>query len=146
MSGFALIAKLGRHGTFFWEFTLTQTQAQTPPLLVFPSMPSMPSMPSYADDSPTDVVPPPSYQLSQEQFDRKTSHAIQLSSSIHQPIVDEDGWPVYDATAFEAVAKSYQQSPPGGSTSAILPAADVPRHQRQAYPPPPTDPMKVRSS
>ena len=97
-------------------------------------------------DSPTDFVPPPSYQLSQEQFDRKTSHAIQLSSSIRQPIIDEDGWPIYDATAFEAVAKSYEQSSPGSSSSG---GADIPRHGRQPSftgLPPTTDSMKVRSS
>ena len=97
-------------------------------------------------DSPTDFVPPPSYQLSQEQFDRKTSHAIQLSSSIRQPIIDEDGWPIYDATAFEAVAKSYEQSSPGSSSSG---GADIVRHGRQASftgLPPTIDPMKVRSS
>ncbi|KAF8265121.1 hypothetical protein EI94DRAFT_1804838 [Lactarius quietus] len=99
-------------------------------------------------DSPTDLVPPPSYQLSQEHFDRKTSHAMQLSSSIHQPIIDEDGWPIYDATAFEAVAKSYEHSPPG-SSSAGLSGADIPRHGRQASSaglPPSTDSMKSRSS
>lgn len=98
-------------------------------------------------DSPTDFVPPPSYQISQEQFDRKTSHAIQLSSSIQQPITDDDGWPIYDATAFEAVAKSYEHS--SGSSSAGLSGADVPRHGRQAsYTglPSSTDSMKVRSS
>ncbi|SRR6266702_689879 len=101
-----------------------------------------------ADASPTDMVPPPSYQLSQDQFDRKTSQAIQLSSSIHQPIIDEEGWPIYDAAAFEAVAKSYEQSP-HGSSSAGLPGADTSRHGRQASfagLPPPTGPMKVRSS
>jgi hypothetical protein len=99
-------------------------------------------------DSPTDFVPPPSYQISQEQFDRKTSHAIQLSSSIQQPIIDENGWPIYDEAAFEAVAKSYEHSPPG-SSSAGLSDADFPRHGRQAsYAglPASTDSMKVRSS
>lgn len=97
-------------------------------------------------DSPTDFVPPPSYQISQEQFDRKTSHAIQLSSSIQQPITDDDGWPIYDATAFEAVAKSYEHS--SGSSSAGLSGADVPRHGRQAsYTglPSSTDSMKTKS-
>ena len=92
-----------------------------------------------ADDSPTEL-PPPSYQLSQEHFDRKTSHAIQLSSSIHQPIIDQDGWPIYDAGAFEAVAKSYGQS----SSSAGPPGTDIPRQTSFASLPPPTDPMKVR--
>jgi len=98
-------------------------------------------MAPYADGSPTDFVPPPSYQLSQEQFDRKTTHAIRLSSSIHQPIIDEDGWPIYDAATFDAVAKSYERSSPG-SSSAGLPGADIPRHRL----PPSTDPMKTRSS
>lgn len=96
------------------------------------------------DSSPTDIVPPPSYQLSQEQFDRKTAHAIQLSSSIRQPIIDEDGWPIYDAATFEAVAESYGQSSSAGPQD-----ADIPRHQSQAsFPslPPPPESMKVRSS
>lgn len=97
-------------------------------------------------DSPTDFVPPPSYQISQEQFDQKTSHAIQLSSSMPQPIIDEDGWPIYDSTVFEAVAKSYEHSPPG-SSSAGLSGADTPRHRRQTSGlPSSTDSMKVRSS
>ena len=100
-----------------------------------------------ADSPARDFVPPPSYQLSQEQFDRKTSHAIQLSSSIRQPIIDEDGWPIYDPTVFEAVANSYEQSSRGSSSA----GPDIPRHGRQAsYAgsglPPPTDSMKVRSS
>lgn len=100
-----------------------------------------------ADSPARDFVPPPSYHLSQEQFDRKTSHAIQLSSSIRQPIIDEDGWPIYDPAVFEAVANSYAQTPHGSSSA----GADIPRHGRQAsYAgsglPPPTDSMKVRSS
>ncbi|KAH9076983.1 hypothetical protein EDB83DRAFT_2671688 [Lactarius deliciosus] len=97
--------------------------------------------------SPTDFVPPPSYQLSQEQFDRKTSHAIQLSSSIPQPIIDGDGWPIYDAAAFEAVAKSYEQFPPGSSSAGL--GTDMSRHERQnsfTSLPPSTGPMKNRSS
>ncbi|KAH8988571.1 hypothetical protein EDB92DRAFT_1871282 [Lactarius akahatsu] len=97
--------------------------------------------------SPTDFVPPPSYQLSQEQFDRKTSHAIQLSSSIPQPIIDEDGWPIYDEAAFEAVAKSYEQFPPGSSSAGL--GADMSGHERQnsfTSLPPSTGPMKNRSS
>ncbi|KAH9045217.1 hypothetical protein EDB85DRAFT_7864 [Lactarius pseudohatsudake] len=97
--------------------------------------------------SPTDFVPPPSYQLSQEQFDRKTSHAIQLSSSIPQPIIDGDGWPIYDEAAFEAVAKSYEQFPPGSSSAGL--GADMSRHERQnsfTSRPPSTGPMKTRSS
>ncbi|KAI9447847.1 hypothetical protein H4582DRAFT_31137 [Lactarius indigo] len=97
--------------------------------------------------SPTDFVPPPSYQLSQEQFDRKTSHAIHLSYSIPQPIIDKDGWPIYDAAAFEAVARSYEQSPPGSSSAGT--GADMSRHGGQASfasLPPSTDPMKARSS
>ena len=116
------------------------SQAQNPLLSprLFPSM-------APCADSPRDFVPPPSYQLSQEQFDRKTSHAIQLSSSIRQPIIDEDGWPRYDPAVFEAVANSYEQSPYGSSSA----GADIPRHGRQAsYTglPPSTDSMKVRSS
>ncbi len=142
-------ASLARHvfqGSLY--SLIPRTQARTPPLLGF----SLHSMSPFADTNPMDLAlphshpPPPSYQLSQDEFDQKTSHAIGLSSSIYHPIIDEDGWPSYDAAAFEAVAKSYQQ----GSSSAV-PGADVSRHQRQssgasASLSPATDSMKVRSS
>ncbi|KAI0303886.1 hypothetical protein BC826DRAFT_980190 [Russula brevipes] len=85
------------------------------------------------DESPTDTVPPPSY-LSIQEFDQKTSQAIQLSSSSTHPVaVDEDGWPIYDPTAFEAVAESYNRSPPASSSAAVFSAESL-RHERQRQP------------
>lgn len=98
---------------------------------------------------PTDTVPPPSYQLSQDEFDQKTSRAVQLSSST-TILIDEDGWPIYDAAAFEAVAGSSNRSPPA-STSAGIVVADTSRNERrgrQSFEKVPTSPRlmkKVRS-
>ncbi|THH15507.1 hypothetical protein EW146_g4979 [Bondarzewia mesenterica] len=75
---------------------------------------------SHSNNSPTDYAPPPPpYRLSQDEFDQKISQAIESSLSAPAPmrIVDEDGWPIYDETAFEAVASSYRRSS-GGSSSA----------------------------
>ncbi|KAI0306984.1 hypothetical protein B0F90DRAFT_1684050 [Multifurca ochricompacta] len=103
-----------------------------------------------ANDSPTDIVPPPSYQLSQEDFDQKTLHAIQLSSSTAYPIIDGDGWPIYNAAAFEAVAESFEHYPPGSSSAGLI-GADASRYERQTRSSyvklaPSTHPMKTRSS
>jgi hypothetical protein len=78
--------------------------------------------------SPTDAAPPPPYQMSQEEFDQKTSHAIQLASSSANP-VDEDDWPIYDPAAFEAVAESYERQPPS-SSSVGIPSTDTNRQTR----------------
>ncbi|KAI0254896.1 hypothetical protein BJV78DRAFT_1183723 [Lactifluus subvellereus] len=103
--------------------------------------------------SPTDPVPPPSYQISQEEFDQKTSQAIQLSSSASSVAVDEDGWPIYNAAAFEAVVESYEpeHSPPASSSAGIVGyGADSSRPGRQKRPSPvklpsPTHPMKSKN-
>jgi hypothetical protein len=84
--------------------------------------------------SPTGLIPPPSYQNSQEEFDKETSQAIQLSSSTTSGAIDEDGWPIYNVAAFEAVAESYEHehSPPASSSAAILGfGADSSRHKRR---------------
>ena len=80
-------------------------------------------------ESPTDAAPPPSYQMSVEEFDQKTTRAVQLSSSSTLQI-DEDGWPIYDPTAFEAVAGSSTHSPPASSSAGIL-GAESSRNERQ---------------
>ena len=82
--------------------------------------------------SPTNIVPPPSYQLSlEEEFDRKTSHAVQLSSTTTLP-VDEDGWPIYNAAAFEAAAESSAHSLSlSASSSAGILYTDTSRYERQ---------------
>lgn len=79
--------------------------------------------------SPTDTVPPPAYQISLEEFDQKTSHAVQLSSTTTLP-VDEDGWPIYNAAAFEAVAESSAHSLSASSSAGIL-NTDTSRYERQ---------------
>ena len=81
-------------------------------------------------ESPTDP-PPPSYQMSVEEFEQKTSRAVQLSSSSTPTLqIDEDGWPVYDPSAFEAVAESSSRSPPASSSAGIL-GAETSRIERQ---------------
>jgi hypothetical protein len=98
---------------------------------------------------PTDTVPPPSYQMSLQEYDQKTSSAVQLSSST-TVLVDEDGWPIYDAAAFEAVAGSSDRPPPA-STSAGIIGTDTHRNERrgrQSFEKVPTSPRsmkKVRS-
>src|SRR5712691_3594723 len=79
-------------------------------------------------ESPTDVAPPPSYQMSVDEFDQKTSRALQLSSST--PQIDEDGWQIYNPTAFEAVAESSTHSPPASSSAGFL-GAQTARNERQ---------------
>jgi hypothetical protein len=86
--------------------------------------------------------------MSQDEFDQKTARALQLSSST-TILVDEDGWPIYDAAAFEAVAGSSDRSPPA-STSAGIVVADTSRNERrrQSFEKVPTSPRlmkKVRS-
>ena len=91
---------------------------------------------------PTDSPPPPSY-LSLEEFDQKTSQAMK-----NAPEVDEDGWEVYDPTAFEAAPGNHERSPPSSSSARILgPSAN--RHERQGRRSSgralPSTPLKVRS-
>ncbi len=75
--------------------------------------------------SPTDTIPPPSYQMSLEEFDRKTSQAIQ-----NAPVLDEDGWEVYDSEVFESAAGNHEHSPPSSSSARIL-GTDTSRHVRE---------------
>jgi hypothetical protein len=86
--------------------------------------------------SPTDTAPPPSY-LSLEEFDHKTSQAMQSA-----PEVDEDGWEVYDPAAFG------ERSPPSSSSARIL-GSDTNRHGRRGRRSSarvlPSTPLKVRS-
>ena len=101
--------------------------------------------------SPRILVPPPSYQISQEEFDQKSSQAIQLSSSTTSFAIDEGGWPVYNAAAFEALVESYEpeHSPPASSSAGIVGyGADSFRPERREHSSyvklsSPTHPMKV---
>ena len=97
---------------------------------------------------PTDAPPPPSYQMSVEEFDQKTSQAMQLASSTPYP-VDEDGWPIYDPAAFDAAAESYE-NPPSSSSSTGFPGSETNRQVRLGRPSSEkakhsTRPTKVRS-
>jgi hypothetical protein len=83
--------------------------------------------------SPTGLMPPPSYRISQNEFDQKTSQALQLSSSTTID-VDEDGWQIYDAAALESVAESneHHHSPPGSSSAGVIGfGADTFRHEHE---------------
>src|SRR5712672_2342836 len=96
--------------------------------------------------NPVDAVAPPSYQMSVEDFDHKMTRALQLSSSTTY-LVDEDGWPIYDPTAFEAAGENNRPLPPTSSSAGIL-GASAP-HERQGRPPDvktlaSTRPMKLR--
>jgi len=76
---------------------------------------------------PTSIMdsPPPASYLSLEEFDQKTSQAMQ-----NAPEVDEDGWEVYDPAAFEPAPGNHERSPPS-SSSARIPGSDANRHERQ---------------
>jgi hypothetical protein len=104
------------------------------------SPPSLLSFTTMSPTSTTDTAPPPSY-LFLEEFDRKTSQAMQ-----NAPEVDEDDWEVYDPAAFE---ENDERSPPSSSSARIL-GSNTNRHGRRgrrrssARVLPPT-PLKVRS-
>ncbi|KAA1466394.1 hypothetical protein DENSPDRAFT_831212 [Dentipellis sp. KUC8613] len=69
--------------------------------------------------SPVDFEPPPpAYNVSQQELDQKVSYAIEHSLTDSLPAVDEHGFPVYDAAAFEAVASSYETA---GAGSSVVP-------------------------
>ncbi|TFY80343.1 hypothetical protein EWM64_g3669 [Hericium alpestre] len=69
-------------------------------------------------NSPTNLEPPPpAYEASQPGLDQKVSRAIQRSLAESSPVVDENGWPIYDATAFEATAASYERLGTGSSVT-----------------------------
>ncbi|KAH9994125.1 hypothetical protein BJV74DRAFT_358601 [Russula compacta] len=101
--------------------------------------------------SPTNPVSPPSYQMSlEEEFNQKSSRTILLSSSTTYE-VDEEGWPIYDPAAFEAVTESNEERSPPASSSAGFLGGDTSGHERQSRPPylkvlPSTRPMKSKSS
>jgi hypothetical protein len=91
--------------------------------------------------SPTDAAPPPSY-LSLEEFDQKTSQAMQ-----NAPKVDEDGWEVYDPAAFEPAAEIHGRSPPSSSSARTL-GSNTNRNEGQGGRSSralPSAPLKVRS-
>ena len=52
-------------------------------------------------DSPSDELPPPTYEFSQQEFDQKISHALEQSRAV---VDEEDEWEVWDEAAFAAAA------------------------------------------
>ena len=74
-----------------------------------------------------------------EEFDQKTSQAIRNS-----PDVDEDGWEVYDAAAFEATARN--REPSSSSTRVLGSDRQVRQSRRRSHAKAlPSTPLKVRS-
>ena len=76
-------------------------------------------------------IPPPPYETSQQEFDRKTAQALEVSNSISaaQPpsssqAGDDDQWEIFDEAAFEAAfqAAVKQRESQGGSSSSGVPA------------------------
>lgn len=68
----------------------------------------------------TDSPPPPAYELTDQQYDQKTSHIIEasLAESTHRSSSD-DFWETWDETAFEAAAArmSISESSPSSGSS-----------------------------
>ncbi|KAL1946788.1 hypothetical protein VTO73DRAFT_14892 [Trametes versicolor] len=53
--------------------------------------------------SPADELPPPAYEITQDDFDQKTGRVIEESArEPPEPRVDEDGFEIWDEDAFEA--------------------------------------------
>ena len=69
--------------------------------------------------------PPPAYELSQQDYDQKTSEALALSERTH-----EDEWETWDDAVHEAAA----QQGAGGSNAASSSAAEAPRYQYPSDP------------
>jgi hypothetical protein len=78
-------------------------------------------------------LPPPPYETSQQEFDRKTAQALEVSNSISdaQPpsssqAGDDDQWDNFDEAAFEAAfqAAVKQRESQGGSSSSGLSAGN----------------------
>ena len=86
-----------------------------------------------ANHSPTDLAPPPP-AYDQRELDQKLSQAAEqsLSSTDMTHTIGEDGWPIYDASAFEVVASSYERSTTGSSSR--LQETDQSSWAKQAFP------------
>ncbi|OCH94092.1 hypothetical protein OBBRIDRAFT_196536 [Obba rivulosa] len=74
-------------------------------------------------DTP-DSPPPPAYEISQHEFDQKTSHLLETSASEPQPPeVDLEGFEVWDDATFEAAVRASELS-----------LVDGPLSRQAAYP------------
>ena len=93
------------------------------------------------DHQPSDELPPPSYELSQETFERKTQQGIQASLE-HQ----DNLWEEWDEAKFEANARELAQDSASSSTSAPIPppptAQQYPKEKTPMPPSPPPPPQE----
>lgn len=94
------------------------------------------------DHRPTDELPPPSYEVSQEAFDRKIQQGIQASLE-PQANIPDDLWEEWDEAKFEANARAFAEASASSSSSAPAPppvtAQQYPKEKapRPQSPPPP---------
>ena len=93
------------------------------------------------DHQPSDELPPPSYELSQETFEQKTQQGIQASLE-HQ----DNLWEEWDEAKFEANARELAQDSASSSTSAPVPppptAQQYPKEKAPRPPSPPPPPQE----
>lgn len=96
---------------------------------------------SMFDPQESDELPPPAYELTQESFDQKTQHGIELSLEPQDPL--HDLWEDWDDAKFEANLQSIANpSAPSSSSAQRIPplaAHEYPKEKvpRPASPPPP---------
>ena len=93
-------------------------------------------------DPHTDELPPPSYELSQETFDQKTSQGIQASLEPQPDTLDL--WEEWDEAKFTTNARALPETPASSSSSSVPPPPPLTAQQypqekapRPAPPPPP---------
>lgn len=108
--------------------------------------------------SPADELPPPAYEITQDDFDRKTGRVIEESArEPPEPRVDEDGFEIWDEEAFEAalaamgslsVAEgvSSGQSSAGSDSLPNYPPEKAPKLPEQSTPPAASPPVASGSS
>jgi len=92
------------------------------------------------DPQPTDELPPPSYEVSQEAFDQKTRQGIQASLD-PQANANEDIWEEWDETKFEANARALPEDSASSSSSApALPPTTAQKYPKEKAPSPHSPP------
>ncbi|TDL29493.1 hypothetical protein BD410DRAFT_833790 [Rickenella mellea] len=77
----------------------------------------------FEESSPTDLSPPPpAYELTQQEFDQKTSHIVEtsLSQPISQPQY-ADGWEEWDEAAFQANEARLREERARGASGSSTP-------------------------
>jgi len=91
------------------------------------------------DTSPTDELPPPSYEVSQEVFDQKTRQGIQASL---EPQPEDDLWEVWDEAKFESNAGAFIDGSASSSSSVpTLPPTTAQRYPKEKAPRLPSPPQ-----